>query len=174
MFRAYPTKHYYHAQRGIALATSLLIMVVLTILGISVMNMTTLEEKMAFNTQDRYMARHFAESSILLLAKDANLPNPADPGVSANIFTNLENNIPGLKAGSGRVTYMQSAPINNLPGVNPKATYLSSGSTVSPSGASTNSGLPIFQISTASSTAAGTTAEMKGGYYFISAPMLMN
>ena len=65
------TIHTHQHQRGIALVASLMIMLILTILGITVMNMTTLEEKMAFNTQDRYMARYIAESAILFLASDA-------------------------------------------------------------------------------------------------------
>ncbi len=169
--------HRYKRQRGIALVASLMIMLILTILGITTMNMTTLEEKMAFNTQDRYMARYMAESAILFMAKDANLPSPNEPGFSQTPFDNLEDDIPelGMDAGSGRVMYIQSTAINNLPATNPKASYLSAGGTVNAAGQSPGTGVPVFQISATTITQAGTVAEnSRAGYYFVGATVLMS
>lgn len=164
-------------QRGIALVASLMIMLVLTILGVTVMNMTTLEEKMAFNTQDRYMARYMAESAILFLAKNDNLPSPNEAGNSLNEFPDLIDIVPdlGLDSGSAQIVYRESTAINNLPMPNPNATYLSTGSTVNAAGESPNAGVPIFQIAVTATTRAGTVVEnARAGYYFVGATVLMS
>lgn len=175
---AYTNPHTYSRQRGIALVASLMIMLILTILGITVMNMTTLEEKMAFNTQDRYMARYMAESSILFLARETNLPSPNQAGLSKTEFANLEATLPslGMAAGTGQVVYTQSTPINNLTSGNAAASYLSSGSTVNTAtGESPNAGVPVFQFTVSATTDAGTVAEnARAGYYFVGATALMS
>jgi Tfp pilus assembly protein PilX len=154
-----------------------MIMLILTILGITVMNMTTLEEKMAFNTQDRYRARYMAESAILFLAREDNLPSPNQAGFSQMQFANLEAAIPELQmaAGTGQVVYMQSTAINNLTAVNPNASYVSGGSTVNTAtGESPNAGVPVFQITVSATTDAGTVAtNARAGYFFVGATTLM-
>jgi type IV pilus assembly protein PilX len=167
-------------QRGIALVSSLVIMLILTILGITVMNMTTLEEKMAFNTQDRYLARYLAESSILFMARDdENLPNPEQPGFSHNNndsngnndFDDLPDLLPdmGIDAGGGQIIYTQSTPVINLPMTSPKATYVFGGATLDEdTQLSPNDGIPIFLFAVSLSTKAGTIADnARSSYYFI-------
>ncbi|MCR4302391.1 MAG: PilX N-terminal domain-containing pilus assembly protein, partial [Sulfuricaulis sp.] len=52
-------------QRGVVLVMSLVFLVLLTILGITTLNMTSLEEKMAGNTKDRNLAFQATESALL-------------------------------------------------------------------------------------------------------------
>jgi len=53
-----------HPQRGAALITALLLLVVLTILGISVMQMSRVQEKMAGNTRDINVGFETAEGAL--------------------------------------------------------------------------------------------------------------
>jgi len=52
-------------QRGIALVMALVFLMLLTMLGITALNMTSLEEKMAGNTKDRDLAFQATESALL-------------------------------------------------------------------------------------------------------------
>lgn len=54
----------HRTQSGIALIVSLLLLVVITLLGITGMRNTTLEEKMAGNMRDHQLAFHAAESAL--------------------------------------------------------------------------------------------------------------
>jgi len=53
-----------HTQRGAALITALLLLVVLTILGVSVMQMSRVQEKMAGNTRDINVGFETAEGAL--------------------------------------------------------------------------------------------------------------
>ena len=53
-----------HPQRGAALITALLLLVVLTILGLSVMQMSRVQEKMAGNTRDINVGFETAEGAL--------------------------------------------------------------------------------------------------------------
>lgn len=53
------------AERGAALVMALIILLVLTLLGVSAMSTTVLEEKMANNAKDRNLAFQAAESALL-------------------------------------------------------------------------------------------------------------
>jgi type IV pilus assembly protein PilX len=53
-----------HPQRGAALITALLLLVVLTILGMSVMQMSRVQEKMAGNTRDINVSFESAEGAL--------------------------------------------------------------------------------------------------------------
>ena len=68
-------------QRGVALAVSLIILLVMTMLGVAGMRMTTLEERMAGNTLDRQRAFEAAEAA--LLAAEAYLTAQV---ASTNVF----------------------------------------------------------------------------------------
>ena len=57
-------------QRGAVLIASLLILLVLTVLGVAALNTGSLQEKMAFNTQERVAAFHAAESAIRSMIYD--------------------------------------------------------------------------------------------------------
>jgi hypothetical protein len=148
----------YRRQTGIALITSLIIMMVLTILGVTAMNMTSLEEKMAFNTQDRYLARYFAESSTVLVANQNLLPPPDEAGVSSVSFYLDNDDISELESADVQITYMQEGSYSNMPKTNPVAQRLSSGS---------GEDNPfMYQIFARANTNAGTTAQMRAGYYY--------
>lgn len=53
-----------HRQRGAALVMSLIILLVMTVLGVTAMQVTVLEEKMAGNLRDRSIAFQAAESAL--------------------------------------------------------------------------------------------------------------
>jgi len=53
------------AERGAALVMALIILLVLTLLGVSAMNTTVLEEKMASNAKDRNLAFQAAETALI-------------------------------------------------------------------------------------------------------------
>jgi hypothetical protein len=52
------------AQRGTVLIVALVLLVVLTLLGVSALNTTTIEEKMAANIQEVHRAFHAAETGL--------------------------------------------------------------------------------------------------------------
>lgn len=63
-------------QRGIALAMALVVLVILTILGVSAMKSSTLEIKMAVGIQDNTMAFQAAESGLVEAFRNVTLdPN---------------------------------------------------------------------------------------------------
>jgi type IV pilus assembly protein PilX len=63
------------AQRGTVLVVALILLLVLTLLGISAMNTTSLEERMAANTQELNRAFHAAESGLSSAFADPNAFN---------------------------------------------------------------------------------------------------
>jgi type IV pilus assembly protein PilX len=73
-----------HDQRGMALVMALVFLVLLTLLGITAMSTSSLEEKMAGNSKDRGLAFQAAESALLhgenWIANQVNLPifDPSD------------------------------------------------------------------------------------------------
>lgn len=150
-------------QRGVALVAALVIMLVLTILGVTVMNMTSLEEKMAFNTQDRYHARYLAESAALMVALDSRLPSPEEAGVSKSEKFTLSQSggtggtIPGLKEGTAQIVFVQQTPSINLSSNSDNMRYSSGSGSDDPF---------VFQIAASATTNAGSTARLKSGFYF--------
>lgn len=60
-----------HPERGSVLTISLVFLVLLTIIGITAMNFSTLEEKMAGNFKDQYLAFQAAESALKDAETDA-------------------------------------------------------------------------------------------------------
>jgi type IV pilus assembly protein PilX len=56
-------------QRGFVLVMSLIFLVLLTIIGITVMNTTVLQEKMAFNVKDKNLSLQASESGLALAEK---------------------------------------------------------------------------------------------------------
>jgi type IV pilus assembly protein PilX len=53
-----------HEQRGMALVISLVMLLLLTMLGVTAVQVATLEERMAGNTRDRHMAFQAAEAAL--------------------------------------------------------------------------------------------------------------
>jgi type II secretory pathway component PulK len=149
--------HQYRLQSGVALIAALVIMLILTIIGATSISMTSLEERMAFNSQDYQQARYMAESAILLYANQDNMPNPAQPGISATSFsipTGTGSPLPNLQAGNVAFTYIGEAQVANLP---------------SPS---TVISVPLlepqstFRVTANVTTGAGTNGQRVYGYYF--------
>ena len=64
-------------QRGAVLIISLVLLVVLTLLGVSVMNMTQLEERMAANVQELNQSFHTAETGLSQAYSDTSNWNPS-------------------------------------------------------------------------------------------------
>ena len=58
------TFHSPHRQRGAILVTSLLLLIVLTVLGVAMMRMTTMQERMTGNTRDLNLALQAAEAAL--------------------------------------------------------------------------------------------------------------
>lgn len=69
-------------QRGVALITGLIFLVVLTLLGITAARMSSLEERMSGNTRDRSLAMQAAEMTLrdaeLDIRKSGRFSNPED------------------------------------------------------------------------------------------------
>lgn len=157
-------------ERGAALIAALVILLILLVLGVTTMNMTTLEERMAFNSQERYAARYQAESLALAVADPDNLPNPAQPGESRNAWAFADGgsvvlpsgaslSLPGVAQADVAVTYVQSTSAVNLPMPNPIATL--------PSAGGQSGQRPVFEIAAEAETATGTRAVFEfGAYYF--------
>jgi len=76
---AFPGQRAFPRQRGAALIVGLVMLLVLTILGISGMNMATLELQMAGNTQAQELAFQAAETGIdVALSGPVNTSGPID------------------------------------------------------------------------------------------------
>jgi type IV pilus assembly protein PilX len=71
-------------QRGAVLIVSLILLVVLTLLGVSVMNMTQLEERMASNSQEVVQAFQSAETGLQRAYNDVRDWDLAAPMTSTN------------------------------------------------------------------------------------------
>lgn len=146
-----------HQQTGVALIAALVIMLILTIVGVTAINMTSLEEKMAFNSQDRQQARYLAESALLLYAQPINTPSPSQPGLSAKTFTMTtgeESPTPNLQSGSVTFTYLGTAFAANVPSPNPVVRVPS----IEP--------VQTYRLSANVTTKAGTNSQLVAGYYF--------
>lgn len=76
-------------QSGMALMVSLIFLVLLTLLAVSAMHGTILQERMAGNTRDRMLAFQAAETA--LRAGDALLGNPGLPPSGTGIYMALNS-----------------------------------------------------------------------------------
>lgn len=86
----------YRAQRGAVLITSLVLLVILTLLGLSTMTTSSLEERMAANSQSVSRAFHVADAGLTVAFDDVASLSTTDT-TTRNI-----NNIGGYNA---NVTY---------------------------------------------------------------------
>jgi type IV pilus assembly protein PilX len=75
--RRQPRARHPHPQQGVALVVALILLVVMTLLGLSAMRSVTLEEKMAANTFDRSVSFQAAES--VLREAESKLTGPTPP-----------------------------------------------------------------------------------------------
>jgi type IV pilus assembly protein PilX len=86
--RCEPYPNCNRTQSGVVLVISLIILLLLTIIGMSAMQTTSLEEKMAGNLRDKSLAFQMAESA--LRAAEVSLP------IVSSAFTNTGTGISGL------------------------------------------------------------------------------
>jgi len=92
-------------QRGTILITALILLLVLTMLGVTAMNTTSLQEKMSSNLQAIHRAFQAAESGIDLVIIDG---NALVPGSTTNAKTSLLGN---YGAGANMtVKYLRDTP----------------------------------------------------------------
>ena len=87
-------------QSGMVLMVSLIFMVLLTLLAVSAMHGTILQERMAGNTRDRMLAFQAAETA--LRAGDALLGNPGLPPNGPGIYM-----VPGTSPAAGFTSVQQ-------------------------------------------------------------------
>lgn len=75
-------------QHGVALVLALVFLLLLTLIGISALNTTSLEEKMANNTKDRNLAFQAAESALSLAESwiHAQIGKPVFPNNSSGLY----------------------------------------------------------------------------------------
>lgn len=59
-----PHRHHFLSQRGATLIISLLILLVMTLIGVTAIQTTTMEEKMAGNMRDQNLAFQAAEAAL--------------------------------------------------------------------------------------------------------------
>jgi Tfp pilus assembly protein PilX len=89
--------------RGAVLVVSLVLLVVLTLLGVSVMNMTRLEERMASNSQELMQAFQSAETGLSQAYANSAVWNPAVPTDVAD--TDIPTELPAGIARNGTSSY---------------------------------------------------------------------
>jgi Tfp pilus assembly protein PilX len=114
------TIHVPETQRGIALAMALVVLVILTILGVSAMKSSTLEIKMAVGIQDNTMAFQAAESGLVEAFRNVTLdpnqtvtttytPVPGSGVVATTATTFTEySNLQNSDKPSSKVNYRQA------------------------------------------------------------------
>ncbi len=73
-------------QSGVVLVISLVMLLLLTLIGLTGMQTTTLEEKMAGNKRNHNIAFQAAESALVVVEKSLEIPDPNNPVLA---FTNL-------------------------------------------------------------------------------------
>ena len=85
------------AQRGAVLIVSLLILMIMTIIGVSTLSTTTLQEQMAANTANKYKTYQGAESAIgLTIIEDDVFKNALDTSPDSDPVRVLDTNDPEL------------------------------------------------------------------------------
>ncbi len=134
MTRSRHIPHSQNRQRGVALVAAMVFLLLLTIIGVTAMTTTSLEEKMAGNTQDKNVAFQAAESAlrvaeVFLLGTDPSaLPDfalnkdgyyePTNPG-SAPRWESVD-----WKNCAAGVDAVVCLPANTLSGVNTQPAYI--------------------------------------------------
>jgi type IV pilus assembly protein PilX len=94
-------------QRGAVLIVSLILLVVLTLLGVSVMNVTQLEERMASNSQEVAQAFQSAETGLSQAYDDLTMWNPMDPQAEV-LQTAIPSAVGRTDMAGYRVTFITS------------------------------------------------------------------
>lgn len=141
-------------QAGVALIMALIILLVLTLIGVTAINMTSQEEKMAFNFQDRQLARYLGISMIQSRTGQNHMPNSVSQGRDQNMWNMTSADNPGLQQGTVSFTYIESTAVGNLASGNPKITRVEAAS------------YATFRLHATATTTSGTTAEQVSAYYW--------
>jgi hypothetical protein len=98
-----PFSHAPARARGAVLVVSLVMLVVLTLLGVSVMNMTRLEERMASNSQELVQAFQSAETGLSQAYDNSAVWNPST--ITTVDDTSIPTELPGDIARNGTAAY---------------------------------------------------------------------
>lgn len=142
------------AQSGYALVFALIILLILTILGVTVMNMSGLEFKMAGNTQEFVRAFQVAESGNSQAIADEPTYAVFDTQKTENVTTNIGS----IPIGSSTATIKGSLGcLSCSPGRSSKSGSIQSARQQGDGGSVKYT---TFQISTIGTTPFGTTAEI--------------
>lgn len=112
-------------QCGSALVVSLMILMVMTIIGITAMGSTTLEERMANNNRQRQLAFQSAESAL----------RDAETWLATNVtniagLNQFDGTVPGLYSLRPPIVGMTTVPLSATFGIDDDADWLAAGATV--------------------------------------------
>ncbi len=155
------------SQRGAALVISLIMLLVMTLIGITGMQTTVLEEKMAGNFKDKNVALQAAESA-LRDAEDNSTGISGHTGMSGSCTNGLcYTDANGTSAAVLESNWSKAIPIRGvspIPGVSSQPKYLIDGvKSWSPGGAGWKY---MYRITVVAEGNVGTTqAELRGTYY---------
>lgn len=97
------TTRFPHRQAGAVLVVSLVLLVVLTLLGVSVMNVTQLEERMSGNAQEMTQAFQSAETGLSQAYADSSVWNPSNAVTKA--LTDIPTEQPAGIARTDQASY---------------------------------------------------------------------
>jgi len=139
------------SQRGVALVVALVFLLLLTILGVTVMNTSALEGRMAGNTQETNRAFHAAESALENVFVDGTVFNGlANPGATTSTTLKYPTTNPHATV-NVNVTYAQK--LEKMPRVRNRANINSV----------TDYGAAVFDLESDATTNAQAKSKLKQG-----------
>ncbi|HED34772.1 MAG TPA: hypothetical protein ENJ08_11290 [Gammaproteobacteria bacterium] len=114
MQQANSINHY--KQQGIVLVIALLILMVMTVIGASMLGSATLKERLAGNLQQKQVTFQAADSCSNLVLQDSILVNQA----ALNIGTTVQNNCAAaLQVANATSSLLATGTIRDCPGTDP-------------------------------------------------------
>lgn len=143
-----------HRQSGVALFTALILLVIMTMLGLTSMSTSTMEEKMAANSQDINRAFQAAESGLEMVFNDNDAFSTRNTVATDGTPNDLYTPTPGTIG-----TYNADVSYN--------AFMLQATRPPRDSGWDTNFAYYHFDLSATSATLTGSTSTLHGGAYQI-------
>jgi len=140
-----------HKSRGVALVVALVFLLLLTILGVTVMNTSALEGRMAGNTQETNRAFQAAESAIEHVFVDGGVfNNLTNPGMSADTTLKYPTIDPQATV---KVTATYSRKLEKMPRSRNRSNINSV----------TDYGAAVFDLQSAATTNSQAKSELKQG-----------